>query len=45
MYKIIMDIMDMLKHQNEYAEMYRQQQRDYKKKYMAKYKKPKKTVV
>jgi hypothetical protein len=45
MYKIIMEITEMLKHQKEYAEQYRRQRRDYKKQYMDKYKKPKKTVV
>ena len=39
-----MEIMEMLKKQQEYAEIYRRQEKEKKKKYMEKYKKPK-TVV
>ena len=37
-----MDILEMLKKQQEYAEIYRRQERERKIKYMEKYRKPKK---
>ena len=40
-----MDILEMLKNQALYAELYRKQERERKLKYMEKYRKPKKVVV